>query len=131
MALPFRHPRSGLAKWHAGLSLEVVVQQTMDRRQLSASTTSQSMMSSDTIPRPLTLHISALSNEEFELYTRSLEELATLDNTVTGSSRTSSHSSYYEQLSFNSGDIRAWLKGRYPYVTIEKIDSVSHLNSPS
>lgn len=89
------------------------------------------MMSSDTIPRPLTLHISALSNEEFELYTRSLEELATLDNTVTGSSRTSSHSSYYEQLSFNSGDIRAWLKGRYPYVTIEKIDSVSHLNSPS
>ena len=103
----------------------------MDRRLLSASAAPHAMMAPDTTSRPLTLHISALSNEEFELYTRSLRELATLENAGTGSSRTVSDGDYYERLSFNAGDTRAWLKGRYPYVTIEKIDLVGHLNSPS
>ena len=82
------------------------------------------MMGPDTTSRPLILHVSALSNEEFDLYTRYLQELATLDRIGTGSSAVPD-GHYYEQLSFNAGETRAWLKGRYPYVTIEKIDSAS------
>lgn len=85
-------------------------------------------MNIDAAHRPLTLHVSALSNEEFELFTHSLEELATLDYGGIGSRRALLEHNY-ERLSFNCCDVRAWLKGRYLGMTIEKIDAVSHLYS--
>ena len=109
-------------------NLEVIVQQTMDRPPPTRPATGP-----DTTSRPLVLHSSALSNEEFELYTRSLQELVTLDRAGMAGSSRAVMDSHYEQLSFNVGETRAWLKGRYPHVTIEKIDSVSapsRLNSP-
>lgn len=75
--------------------------------------------------RPLVLHVSALSNEEYDLYTRSLDELIGLsDNGSTPLLNQAEVGAYYSRASVNLRDTRAWLKGRYPYASLVDIDAV-------
>lgn len=79
-------------------------------------------MASGSGMRPLNLHISALSNNEYELYTQTLEEIALLDGTQTQQGDESD--SRWEQTSVGVRNVRAWIRGRYPCITIVDLDSV-------
>ena len=78
--------------------------------------------------RPLTLHVSALSDSEYTLYTASLNDLAT-DSTHAGNAKFPGthvrNDAYYERASVNVREVRAWLRGRYSNLRASDIDAVS------
>jgi hypothetical protein len=67
--------------------------------------------------RPLTLHASALSNDEYELYTASFQEL--VDEGATHRS-----DAYYEETTIGVREARAWLRGRYSELNAADLDLV-------
>lgn len=73
--------------------------------------------------RRLTLHASALNDEEYNLYTTSLADLVFCDSTQ-HDKNTTRGDAFYEQLSVSVREVRAWLRGRYPDIPLERIDAV-------
>lgn len=69
--------------------------------------------------RPLTLHASALSNEEYELYTASLNDLDDDLDTATHDD------AYYEGMQIGVREVRGWLRGKYAHLQAGVIDSAS------
>ena len=68
--------------------------------------------------RPLTLHTSALSDDEYSFYTSNISDLARCDGTL-------HEDEFYEQITISVRETRAWLRGRYPNIPIATIDAVS------
>ncbi|KAI0826334.1 hypothetical protein BC629DRAFT_1455410 [Irpex lacteus] len=78
--------------------------------------------------RPLTLHASALTNEEYTLYTTSLCDLAGEDEDA----RSHYHEdSYYAALKISAREARAWIRGRYTDLAPSSVDAVLKLFCPS
>lgn len=78
--------------------------------------------------RPLTLHVSALSDSEYNLYTTSLNDLTTDSadgNTNIPSSTHVRDDARYERTYVGAREARAWLRGRYSDVPASDIDAVS------
>jgi hypothetical protein len=77
--------------------------------------------------RELSLHASALSDAEYQLYTSSLQDLAWVDNLDADGQEgsTSGHGdAYYEQLEIGIREVRGWMRGRYMHVAPTSIDEV-------
>ncbi|TFK20669.1 hypothetical protein FA15DRAFT_673261 [Coprinopsis marcescibilis] len=77
--------------------------------------------------RRLTLHASALNNDEYDGYTRSLKELAEVDGEAGGDDS----DEYFERLGIGVREVRAWLRGRYPALGPQTIDSILKFFSAS
>lgn len=67
--------------------------------------------------RRLDLHVSALNDAEYELYTTSLADI-TLD------SDSPHDDAYFQRQSIGIREARAWLRGRYSHVPAATLDSV-------
>ena len=78
--------------------------------------------------RPLTLHASALTNEEYTLYTTSLCDLAGEDE---GARRSYHEDSYYAALKISAREARAWIRGRYTDLAPSSVDAVLKLFCPN
>ncbi|TFK45279.1 hypothetical protein OE88DRAFT_1669468 [Heliocybe sulcata] len=70
--------------------------------------------------RPLTLHVSALNDAEYELYTSCLNDLIDIHDDPD----TVHDDSYYEHISVGVRELRAWLRGRYPELSTADLDSI-------
>ncbi|KZP12229.1 hypothetical protein FIBSPDRAFT_870406 [Athelia psychrophila] len=70
--------------------------------------------------RQLSLHASALSNDEYELYTDSLNDLADAH----ADPNTSYNDAYYEDLQVGVREARAWFRGRYSHIAVSDIDTI-------
>ncbi|KAF8056487.1 hypothetical protein FPV67DRAFT_1456628 [Lyophyllum atratum] len=77
--------------------------------------------------RPLTLHASALNDDEYDLYTTSLNDLAWADDTDSGQAH---DDAYYEQMKIGIREARGWLRGRYAHLPPGAIDSILRFFSP-
>ena len=78
------------------------------------------------ISRRLSLHASALSDDEYQFYTTSLLSIISVEEEDGGISK--SHTmddAYYENMSINLRETRAWLRGRYSHLPSLIIDKVS------
>lgn len=75
--------------------------------------------------RPLAVQLAALNNDEMKSYTQILGEIAALEDgdRLQGNTGTII-STDYEQLVVNSRDVRAWIRGRYPSISLANIDAV-------
>jgi hypothetical protein len=73
--------------------------------------------------RPLTLHASALNDDEYNLYTSSILDLALNGSNYSDHSHTRDDT-FYEQISVSVRETRAWLRGRYPDIQVSTIDAV-------
>ncbi|KAH0834650.1 hypothetical protein J3R83DRAFT_10160 [Lanmaoa asiatica] len=83
--------------------------------------------------RPLTLHVSALSDSEYNLYTTSLNDLATdsTDGNANISSTTNVRGdAHYDRTSVGVREARAWLRGRYSDLPASDIDAILRLFCP-
>jgi hypothetical protein len=60
--------------------------------------------------RPLILHVSALNDLEYNLFTSSLNDLA-----VSPDPNTVQDDAHFEAMSVGVREVRAWLRGRYPH----------------
>lgn len=78
--------------------------------------------------RPLTLHASALSDVEYDLYTSSLNDLCVTNDTDPSIARDDAH---FETTSVGVREARAWLRGRYHDLPASDIDDILRLFSPS
>jgi hypothetical protein len=72
--------------------------------------------------RQLSLHVSALNDAEYDLFTTGLSDLVLLNDFDTHGVH---DDAYYERVSVGVREVRAWLRGRYPYILAADIDSVS------
>lgn len=72
--------------------------------------------------RPLVLHASALSDNEYNAYTAALCDLAELDDN--SKLKADTDSTYYEGVTVGVREARAWLRGRYSHIPAPDIDSV-------
>ncbi|KAJ3543132.1 hypothetical protein NMY22_g3248 [Coprinellus aureogranulatus] len=66
--------------------------------------------------RKLSLHASALTDDEYTLYTHALKELAEIDVNqpqLTGGQGADGDDEYYEGITLGVREVRAWLRGRY------------------
>lgn len=70
------------------------------------------------VMRHLSLHISALNDAEYALYTSSLNDIAD------DAQSTTHDDTYYEQMKIGVREARAWLRGRYSHVPATSIDAV-------
>ena len=82
--------------------------------------------SNEIFMRPITLHASALSDAEYDLYTTALGDLA-WSGDADDRSATGHDDAYYEQMTISLREARGWLRGRYAHVPPASIDSVSHI----
>ncbi len=73
--------------------------------------------------RRLTLHASALNDEEYKFYTTSIVDLAFCDSSRYDEN-TTRDDTFYEQMTISVREVRAWLRGRYPDIPLEHIDAV-------
>ncbi|TBU57117.1 hypothetical protein BD310DRAFT_930036 [Dichomitus squalens] len=71
--------------------------------------------------RPLTLHVSALNDAEYTLYTSSIHDIIEYDG---------QHPPDYDKLSVGVREARAWLRGRYPTLASNTLDSIFRLLPP-
>ncbi|KAG6845160.1 hypothetical protein H0H87_012956 [Tephrocybe sp. NHM501043] len=76
--------------------------------------------------RPLTLHASALNNEEYDFYTTSLKEL----NDDRDPGQSSDDDAYYEAMQIGVREARAWMRGRYAHLQPSTIDSILRFFTP-
>jgi len=70
--------------------------------------------------RPLTLHASALNDEEYHVYTASLQDLAWTGD----EGDVVRDDAYYEEIRITLREMRGWLRGRYPEIPTGTTDSV-------
>ncbi|KAJ8520802.1 hypothetical protein ONZ45_g2408 [Pleurotus djamor] len=75
--------------------------------------------------RPISLHVSALNDSEYQFYTTSLIDLAADD------AEKLEHGDSYDQLVVGVREVRAWLKGRFSHIQPSKIDEILRLFSPN
>ncbi|KAI5987936.1 hypothetical protein EDC04DRAFT_2820473 [Pisolithus marmoratus] len=75
--------------------------------------------------RPLTLHASALSDCEYDLYTSSLSDLCVTSDAI---ARDDPH---FETTTVGVREARAWIRGRYHGLPASDIDDILRLFSPS
>ncbi|KIK76917.1 hypothetical protein PAXRUDRAFT_835178 [Paxillus rubicundulus Ve08.2h10] len=78
--------------------------------------------------RPLVLHVSALSDAEYDLYTASLNDLSVTIDTAPTAVCDGAH---YECMSVGVREARAWLRGRYSDLAASDIDAVLKLFYPN
>lgn len=71
--------------------------------------------------RPLTLHVSALNDDEYDLYTTTFRDIVDDEDDVPGSLH---DDAYYESTTIGVREARAWLRGRYTDLAAGDIDSV-------
>ncbi|KAF8163845.1 hypothetical protein B0H34DRAFT_795489 [Crassisporium funariophilum] len=83
--------------------------------------------------RRLSLHTSALSDVEYEIYTASLRDLAIADDDAHNPTATGAKNDdvFYEDIVINVREARAWLRGRYSHVPTSTIDKILRLLSPN
>ncbi|KAF4615789.1 hypothetical protein D9613_012356 [Agrocybe pediades] len=87
--------------------------------------------------RRLALHASALSDEEYDLYTSSLRDIALADDDEVSRSSgkvnggNTDDDGYLENMNIGVREARAWLRGRYSHISASIIDSILRLFSPS
>ncbi|KAL1941775.1 hypothetical protein VTO73DRAFT_6775 [Trametes versicolor] len=74
--------------------------------------------------RPLTLHVSALNDAEFTTYTSSLHDIIDYDP------KQASAAPDYDRLTVGVREARAWLRGRYPTIAPNTMDTILRLFSP-
>ncbi|KAE9409290.1 hypothetical protein BT96DRAFT_1012867 [Gymnopus androsaceus JB14] len=74
--------------------------------------------------RRLDLHVSALSDTEYKLYTSSLLDITSED----GKTR---DDAYLENLSLSVREARAWLRGRYSHLPATTLDNILRFFSPN
>jgi collagen type III alpha len=72
--------------------------------------------------RPLRLHASALNNDEYDLYTSSLKELAEIEEGEGGGGQ---DDEYFERITLGVREVRAWIRGRYSSLPAATVDTVS------
>lgn len=72
--------------------------------------------------RPLILHVSALNDAEYDLYTSSLTDLAIGDELDANNG--AHDDKYYMNLTVGVREARAWLRGRFFHVPASEIDAV-------
>ncbi|KAH6901620.1 hypothetical protein BKA70DRAFT_684342 [Coprinopsis sp. MPI-PUGE-AT-0042] len=75
--------------------------------------------------RPLTLHASALNNDEYEEYTRALRELGEVPEGETDEEE------WYEHITLGVREVRAWLRGRYSSLSVGVLDQILKFLSPT
>ncbi|KAG6370875.1 hypothetical protein JVT61DRAFT_10897 [Boletus reticuloceps] len=80
--------------------------------------------------RPLTLHVSALSDTEYDLYMASLNDLVT-DSDTNVQSTNVRDDAHYERTSVGVREVRAWLRGRYSSLLASDIDSILKFFCPN
>ncbi|KIJ63004.1 hypothetical protein HYDPIDRAFT_176112 [Hydnomerulius pinastri MD-312] len=78
--------------------------------------------------RPLTLHVSALSDAEYNLYTASLDDLSVSSDTDPAAVHDDAH---YERMSVGVREARAWIRGRYSDLPASDIDAILKLFHPN
>ena len=78
--------------------------------------------------RPLSLHASALSDTEYDVYTASLHVIA---DEPTSDEDVVHDDAHYEQMSVGVREVRAWLRGRYSHISACTIDSILKYFSPN
>ncbi|KAG1772920.1 hypothetical protein EV702DRAFT_976478 [Suillus placidus] len=74
--------------------------------------------------RPLILHVSALNDLEYNLFTSSLNDLALSPLTL-------HDDAHFEAMSVGVREVRAWLRGRYPHLPTADIDKILKLFYPN
>ncbi|KAH7912752.1 hypothetical protein BJ138DRAFT_1147554 [Hygrophoropsis aurantiaca] len=79
--------------------------------------------------RPLTLHVSALNDAEYQLYTESLIDLTVPCEDV--AQNTVHDDAYYEHMIVGVREARAWLRGRYSDLAVSDIDSILKFFCPN
>ncbi|KAK2463758.1 hypothetical protein APHAL10511_004251 [Amanita phalloides] len=77
--------------------------------------------------RPLTLHASALSDVEYDIYTSSLNDIADGPS----DSCAVHDDAHYEQMTIGLREARAWLRGKYSHMPVSTIDAILKFFSPS
>ena len=76
-------------------------------------------------PSPsLSLHVSALNNDEYSLFTSSFVDLVASDSPLTTDDDFDKHT-------VSVRVARAWLRGRYPDLSVSDLDQVTTSLSPS
>lgn len=73
--------------------------------------------------RPLILHVSALNDDEYDLYTTSFRDIIDTDDDQ--HTKTTHDDAYYDRTTVGVREARAWLRGRYTDLGTGDIDSVS------
>ncbi|KAF6750076.1 hypothetical protein DFP72DRAFT_517857 [Ephemerocybe angulata] len=81
--------------------------------------------------RRLTLHASALNDEEYKEYTAALKELAEIDDAHNRGQGMDGDDEYYEGITLGVREVRAWLRGRYSSLEVSVIDNILKLFSPN
>ncbi|KIK70445.1 hypothetical protein GYMLUDRAFT_32461 [Collybiopsis luxurians FD-317 M1] len=76
-------------------------------------------------PRRLDLHVSALNDAEYQLYTSSLADITLSDGQL------DSISQDFDNLSVSVREARAWLRGRYSHLPAATLDSILRFFSPN
>lgn len=74
--------------------------------------------------RRLSLHASALSDNEYQLYTTSLLSIVSIEDDAGVSQSHNMDDPYYENMSINVRETRAWLRGRFSHLSSLIIDKV-------
>ncbi|KAI0052003.1 hypothetical protein FA95DRAFT_1553977 [Auriscalpium vulgare] len=67
--------------------------------------------------RSLTLHVSALNDDEYDLFTSSLTDLVGPDEPLT-------QDAHFEKVSVSVREARAWLRGRYADLQVNVVDEI-------
>jgi len=73
--------------------------------------------------RRLALHASALSDAEYEFFTKSLLEIAD-DDLEPATETATSNDVRFEEISIGVREARAWFRGRFSRVSLSSIDGV-------
>lgn len=81
--------------------------------------------------RRLSLHASALSDSEYQLYTTSLLSIVSVEDDGAVSQSHNMDDAYYENMIINVRETRAWLRGRYSHLPSLVIDKASPCFVPS
>ncbi|KAF8991358.1 hypothetical protein BDQ17DRAFT_308032 [Cyathus striatus] len=77
--------------------------------------------------RPLTLHVSALTETEYESYTKFLKDICDAEEVEP---RKYEDGTYYERVRVSARDARAWMRRRYARVGAASIDTILHFFAP-
>jgi hypothetical protein len=67
--------------------------------------------------RPLDLHVSALNDYEYALFTASLDDLDDREGLARDDA-------YYQSMSIGVREVRAWLRGRFSDLPAHDVDTV-------
>ncbi|KAJ4485560.1 hypothetical protein J3R30DRAFT_1374642 [Lentinula aciculospora] len=78
--------------------------------------------------RRLNLHVSALNDAEYKLYTTSLADITLTDSPDDGIEH---DDAYFENISVSVREARAWLRGRYSHIQAAMLDNILRFFSPN